>query len=71
MALAPTVLQFRSAFPELLPDLIGFAGMLILVLMIVALVGIAYKSATGGIEWPEDKEDDDTVQRNGDEWKYS
>jgi hypothetical protein len=39
----------------------------------VAVAGTVYKSMTGGIEWPEDREDDDTVRRShddDDEWRY-
>lgn len=67
---SPWLLQM--GLPEFLPDLIGLAGTLVLVLMLVAIAGFAYKSMTGGIEWPEDKEPDDDVRRgdNDDDWKY-
>lgn len=63
----------QMGLPEFVPDLIAVAGTLVLVLMLAAIAGIAYKSMTGGIEWPEDKEqDDDAVHRGGDDddWKY-
>lgn len=72
MALAsPTVLQF--GFPEYLPDLLGLAGTLVLVLILAALGGFLYRHLTGGVEWPEDREDDDDTVRKGgadDEWDY-
>lgn len=63
----------QAGIPEFLPDLIALAGTLVLLLMLVALAGIAYKAMTGGIEWPEDKkQDDDAVHRgdSDDDWKY-
>lgn len=65
------VLQF--GLPEFVPDLIGFAATLILVLILVAFGGTIYRHYTGGIEWPEDKEqDEEAVTRGGsdDEWDY-
>ena len=63
-----------AGLPEWLPDVIGFAGTLVLLLMIVALAGFAYKALVGGgIEWPEDIEEDDDGVRQGDpddEWDY-
>lgn len=70
---SPSPDVFQLGLPEFVPDLIGFAGTIVLVLIIVALAGFAYKSLTGGIEWPDEKEDDeDTVRRGGDddEWDY-
>ncbi len=67
----PTALQL--GIPEIIPDLVGIAGTVVLVLMLVALGGFAYKSLTGGVEWPDDREeDDDALQRGGDddEWDY-
>lgn len=72
--LAPArVLQ--TGIPEFLPQLLGLVGTFVLILMLVALVGIAYKHLTGGIEWPGDREedaDDDALQRGepDDEWEY-
>lgn len=63
----------QTGLPEFLPDLIGAAGALVLVLVLVALGGTIYRSLTGGIEWPDEKEDDeDTVRRSDpdDEWDY-
>jgi hypothetical protein len=50
------------------------AGAVVLLLMLVALGSFAYKSLNGGIEWPDEQDDDeDGVSRGGDdeEWKYS
>jgi len=53
------------------------AGSVVLLLMLVALAGFAYKSVRGdGIRWPDDIEDDaedeDGVHKSGDddEWDY-
>lgn len=66
-----TALQL--GIPEIIPDLVGIAGTLVLVLMLVAMAGYVYKHLTGGIEWPEDRaEDDDSLRRGSDddEWDY-
>ena len=64
----------QTGLPEFVPDLIGLAGGLVLVLMLVALAGVAYKAMTGGVEWPEDatEDDDEGVRKGGqdDEWDY-
>lgn len=49
------------------------AGTLVLVLMLVALGGFAYKQLRGGgIEWPEEDPGNDDTGRSGDadEWDY-
>ena len=49
------------------------AGTVVLVLMLVALAGVAYRGLRGdGIRWPGDERDDDEVRRASDdeEWKY-
>lgn len=65
----------QAGLPDIVTDLVGLAGTLVLLLILVALGGMVYKSLTGGIEWPDDKDDDDTtVTRSHDddeEWKYS
>lgn len=66
-------LALQTGLPEWLTNAVGLAGTLVLVLILIAIGGTVYKSMTGGIEWPEDREDDDTVQRShddDDEWKY-
>lgn len=64
----------QTGFPEFLPRLLALVGTVVLVLMLVALAGIAYKHLTGGLEWPDDRdeEDDDSVRKGGpdDEWEY-
>lgn len=61
-----------------LAELVALVGTLVLLLILVALGGIAYKSLYGGgIDWPgdvdaDDPASDDGVRRGGDddEWKY-
>lgn len=69
----PAAAVLQLGIPEIIPDLVGIAGTVVLVLMLVALGGFAYKSLTGGVEWPEEREDDpDSVSRGDDEdeWDY-
>lgn len=70
---SPFVLQ--AGLPEFVPDMIGFAASLVLLLMLAALAGVAYRGLTGGIDWPDeedDEEDGEGVRRAGpdDEWKF-
>lgn len=63
----------QLGLPEFLPSLLGLAGTLVLVLVLVAMGGFVYRHLTGGVEWPEDREDDDDTVRKGgadDEWDY-
>jgi hypothetical protein len=64
-----------AGVPEWLPGLIGAAGALLLVMMVLAFAAFVYRSLTGGIEWPtETADDEDEVRRNrgsDDEWRYS
>lgn len=62
----------QGALPEFVMDLVGIAGTLVLVMMLVAIGAAAYKHFTGGIEWPDETEDDDEVSRGSadDEWDY-
>ena len=49
------------------------ASTLVLVLMLVALGGFAYKQLrSGGVEWPEEDPGNDDTGRSGDadEWDY-
>lgn len=60
---------------EMLTQLVTIAGAVMLAVMLAALVGFVYKSLTGdGIEWPDDDDSSDGVQRRADgdddEWKY-
>lgn len=69
--LATVVLQ--GGLPDIVPDLIAIGGTVVLLLILVALGGVVYRSLTGGIEWPEDREDDpDSLSRGDedDEWDY-
>ena len=67
-----TVLQ--TGLPDIVPDLVGIAGTVVLVLMLVAGGAFVYKSLTGGIEWPDEREDEeeDGLRRGDadDEWDY-
>lgn len=64
----------QLGLPEFVPDLIGLASMIVLLLILAALGGIIYRTLTGGIEWPEDTEqEDDAVRRSqddDDEWEF-
>lgn len=49
------------------------AGAVVLLLILVALGSFVYKSLNGGVEWPDEKseEEEEGVSRSGDdEWKY-
>lgn len=63
----------QAGLPDIFPGLVAIGGTVVLVLMLVAMGGYLYKSLTGGIEWPEDREPDDDALRRGeedDEWDY-
>lgn len=69
----PPHVVLQMGLPDIVPDLVGIAGTVVLLLMLVALGGFAYKSLTGGVEWPEDREEDDeSLRRGGDDedWDY-
>lgn len=70
-------LQAGSGLPESAGQLVGVAASVILLLMLVALGGFAYKSLRGdGIRWPDDEDvdegEDGSVSRatDDDEWDY-
>ena len=68
-------LQAGSGFVESIGQVAVLAGTLVLVLMLVAMIGIAHKHLRGGgIEWPDEDESDDEggLSRgdSDDEWKY-
>jgi hypothetical protein len=71
-------LQIGSGMLESLSQVAVIAGTGLLVLMLVALGGFAYKSLSGdGITWPEDVDDDAGEEGQGlrkgdqdDEWDY-
>lgn len=69
----PATPVLQLGIPEVIPDLVGIAGTVVLLLMVVALVAFAYRSLTGGVEWPDEREEDDDALRRGDqddEWDY-
>lgn len=70
---------FQAGLPNVVPDLIGIAGTIVLLLILVALAAFVYRSMTGGVDWPEDSDtpgisrpDDDELREGGedDEWDY-
>lgn len=67
---ATSVLQL--GIPEILPDVVGIAGTVVLALMVVAMAAFVYKSLTGGVDWPDEQEDDDALTRGDqdDEWDF-
>lgn len=72
--MATAILQLGDGLLESVAQVAVIAGMLLLLAMIVALGGYAYKSLRGdGIEWPEDVEEEDDDLSEGsadDEWDY-
>jgi hypothetical protein len=68
------VLQIGSGALGSVRQVAVLAGSIILLLMLVAMIGVAYKHFQGdGIEWPDENEPDDNVSRgdnDDDEWKY-
>jgi len=63
----------QAGLPEVIPDLIGIGSAIVIVLMLVAMAAFAYRSLNGGVEWPEDREEDEDALRQGgadDEWDY-
>ncbi len=65
-------IQLPSGIVEILVSI----STVVFALMLIALVGFAYKSLSGdGITWPEDKtqtdgDDDVTTGSRDDEWEY-
>lgn len=78
MIISPVLFQVGSGLVESISQIAVIAGTVVLLLLLVAFGGVAYKSLRGdGIRWPEDVDDanpadDGEVQRadNDDEWKY-
>lgn len=63
----------QAGLPEAIPDLVGLGSAIVIVLMLVALGAFVYKSMNGGVEWPEDRQEDEDALRQGgadDEWDY-
>lgn len=57
---------------EAFSQVIVGAGAVVLLLMLLALGGFAYRSLNGGVEWPDEQSDEEGVGRasDDDEWKY-
>jgi len=64
----------QQGIPDIVGDLVGIAGTVILLLILVAMGAFVYKSLTGGVDWPDEDEredeDDLTTGQNDDEWDY-
>jgi hypothetical protein len=64
-----------SGLVENAAQLVSVASALVLLGLLAAFGAFVYKSVRGGIQWPDDVEDDDEtgVRRTGDddEWKFS
>lgn len=56
-----------GGLPDIVPDLIGAASAMVLLLIVVALAAFVYRSLTGGVEWPEDVESDSPAEPTDDE----
>ena len=63
---------FGGGLLESVAQVAVIAGTLVLVLMLVALGGFAYKQLRGGVEWPEEDPGNDDTGGSGDaeEWDY-
>ncbi|MFW5974562.1 MAG: hypothetical protein ACOCPZ_04205 [Natrialbaceae archaeon] len=71
--MAPLALQALGGSFEYVAQVAGIAGTLVLALILVAMGSYAYKQLRGGgVEWPDEKGDDDNVSRGStdDEWDY-
>ena len=71
--MAPFALQMFGGSFEFVAQAAAIAGTLVLALMLVAMGTYAYKQLRGGgVEWPDEKSDDDSVSRGDtdDEWDY-
>lgn len=66
----PPVPIGQFGLPELLPDLVGIASAIVLILIVVAVAAAVYRHYTGGIEWPEPDEDSLEAGDEDDEWDY-
>lgn len=64
----------QAGFPSGIAGVVAIAGVVVLAMIVLALGAFAYKSMTGGIEWPEDREpaDDEVTKSHSedDEWDY-
>ena len=69
----PSTTVLQLGIPDIIPDLVGIAGTVVLIMMVVALGAFAYRSLTGGVEWPDEREEDPDALSRGDdddEWDY-
>lgn len=60
-------------FSDIIPNLAAIGGTIVLFLIVIALGGFIYKSMTGGIEWPDEKDQKNDGLKQGDEddeWDY-
>ncbi|MDS0280717.1 hypothetical protein [Haloarcula onubensis] len=64
-------LQF-GGLTEAFSQVVVGAGAVVLLLMLVALGSFAYKSYNGGVEWPDERPEEDGVSEgeDDDEWKF-
>jgi hypothetical protein len=73
--MAGATLQTGGGLMESVGGAVSVAASLLLVLMVAALAAYAYKSLRGGVEWPEDRdpeESEDEIRQGSedDEWDY-
>jgi hypothetical protein len=68
---------FRAAqlgLPDGFASLVGIAGTVVLLMMLVAMGAFAYRSLTGGVDWPDEEEEADedglSKGKTDDEWDY-
>ncbi len=63
-----------AGFPSGIAGVVAIVGALVLGLIVLALGAFVYRSLTGGIEWPEDREPAEDEARKShnedDEWDY-
>lgn len=63
-----------AGLPSGVAGVVAFAGVLVLGLIVLALGAFVYRSLTGGIEWPDDREPaEDEARKSHDEdeeWDY-
>jgi hypothetical protein len=64
----------QQGIPDIIGNLVGIAGTVVLLLIVVAMGAFVYKSLTGGVEWPDEDERDEeeglTQGQSDDEWDY-
>lgn len=69
----PAQLPVDSGLVEAAAQLVGIAGAVVLLLLLVAFGAFAYRSLRGEMRWPDESDDEDAVSRSedDDDWKYS